>query len=158
MTNDVRMFTGIEVEHNPRLGLKTLFVCGIRSTEFILAMAKQHNCNHIFFGANYSNPKFFDQDWQSMIKEVVQYYPCTMDCELTAIQSVIDLDLHCLENLHIQLRVTVPNVDKLANHRVSIKIDDVIPHTNNGVYVTPLLDHLKGFNDWSVYKQDVYIE
>lgn len=152
------MFVGLEVEHNPRLGYKTLFVCGIRPKEIILKAAKDYDCLHIFFGANYSNPQQFDTDWHTMITAITPYYPCTIDCELTAIESVIELGLHNIENLHIQLRVNVPWLDKLQNNRVSIKIDDIIPHTNKGVFVTPLEDHLKGFNDWSVYKQDFYIE
>ena len=76
-----------------------------------------------------------------MIKTVCEQYVCSIDCELTAIDSFVKLGLNKLENLTVQLRVTVPHVAELTNSRTYIKIDDVKPRTNSGVFVTLLADY-----------------
>ena len=50
--DSVNFFTGVEVEHTPAHGLKTLFVVGVQSFEQITEHL--HGCEHIYFGANMS--------------------------------------------------------------------------------------------------------
>ena len=52
--SNVRMFTGKEIEHTPAHGMQTLFVVGLMPFDAIISTAKQHNCEHIYFGANMS--------------------------------------------------------------------------------------------------------
>ena len=54
--DDVVFFTGIEIERSPAFGLMTLFVVGVHPAEDIIKMAKEKNCEAIYFGANQSFP------------------------------------------------------------------------------------------------------
>ena len=67
-SEDVTFFTGIEIEHTPAYGKKTLFVTGVQSVEQIAINLQ--GCEHIFFGANHSfNPQTYEEHkaWEDMI-------------------------------------------------------------------------------------------
>lgn len=154
-----RMFVGNEVERNGNFNKRTLFVCGVRSVAEIINAAVANNCQHVFFGANYTAPSTFNTQWRDMIAGVCEQYVCSIDCELTAIDSFVKLGLNKLENLTVQLRVTVPHVAELVNSRTYIKIDDVKPRTNTGVYVSLLANYTQlGYTDWDAYSGDSYVE
>jgi hypothetical protein len=73
---EVKFFTGIEVEHTPALGKKTLFVVGVQRVDDIAANIQ--GCEHIYFGANQSFPKIDTNDyvkwtqWENMILPFLQ--------------------------------------------------------------------------------------
>jgi hypothetical protein len=62
--NNVKFFTGTEVEHTPAYGKKTLFVVGLQTAadiqdwldDFALHEDKSMHIEHIYFGANMSFP------------------------------------------------------------------------------------------------------
>ena len=58
--DNIIFFTGVEIEHTPAYGKKTLFVNGVQPVEDI-ALNLQ-GCEHIFFGANHSfNPQSYKE-------------------------------------------------------------------------------------------------
>ena len=71
---DVSFFVGTEVEHTPAFGLRTLFVVGLHDPQIVLQEFNNHNCEHIYFGANQSfppldiNDNFGWRHWEDMIQ------------------------------------------------------------------------------------------
>jgi hypothetical protein len=155
-----RMFVGYEVEHNANFGKKTLFVQGVRSARDILKLARQYECEHVFFGANYSNPQRFDAQWQAMINEVCEYFSATIDIEPQSIESFQEYGLHLITNLQVQIRLTIPKIDQMLNTRTYVKFDDIKPRSNLTVNVIELETIYKDSKQtyWSAYSLDQYIE
>ena len=61
---EVTFFTGIEVEHTPAHGKKTLFVVGVQAVEDIaLNLSRADSIEHIYFGANQSFPDIDVNDY-----------------------------------------------------------------------------------------------
>lgn len=158
--NTNKMFVGNEVEYNSNFGARTLFVQGIRSVDEILANVKLHKCQHVFFCANYTSPEKFTEQWAQMIHEVCQHVNATVDCETSAVASLVALGLDQVERLDIQLRVTVPHAQRLAkNPRVYIKIDDQLPRTGEGVWTMLFANCTQtGFTSWRAYADDEFVE
>ena len=155
-----RMFVGLEVEHNANLGLKTLFVVDLRPADLILSMAQEHECSHVFFGANYSNPDHFTIQWSNMISKVCETLPASIDISPESINSFIQCGLDQIENLQVQIRLTVPHIQKLLNERTYIKLDDQKPRTNLDVRVIKLSEVFDQAQptSWSSYHKDRYVE
>jgi len=155
-----RMFVGIEVEHNANFGKKTLFVVGVRPATDIITAARQQDCEHVFFGANYSNPHRFDTQWQAMIYEVCEYFSATIDIEPDSIESFQEYDLDLITNLCAQIRLTVPHISRMLNARTYVKLDDIRPRTNTTVNVVELETIYKKSRAtaWDAYDLDQYIE
>jgi hypothetical protein len=162
ISEEVIFFTGIEIEHTPAFGKKTLFVTGIQSVESIAL--NLNGCEHIFFGANHSfnpqTPTDWDQ-WQNMIQFFLNKdYLCSLDIPLSAVEEFNDGGLNEYNNFIPQIRVPIPYI-KLWNYNTMIKIDDKdFNATNPGVWTHSLHD-LKDrskFTDWSQYKNDKIIK
>jgi hypothetical protein len=162
VSDNVIFFTGIEIEHTPAFGKKTLFVTGIQPYETI-ALNLQ-GCEHIFFGANHSfNPTTWQEwhDWEEMIEFFLQKdYLCSLDIPLSAVEQFNDGGLNSYNNFIPQIRVPIPYV-KLWNYNTMLKIDDKdFNATNPGVWshsLHTLMDR-KNFTDWSQYKNDTIIK
>ena len=160
--SNVQFFTGVEVEHTPAFGKKTLFVTGIHPVEEI-ALNLQ-GCEHIFFGANHSyNPKTTDEwdAWEKMILFFLDKdYLCSLDIPLNAVEEFHDGGLCESDNFIPQIRIPIPYI-KLWNYNTMLKIDDKdFKATNPGVWSHSLHD-LKDrskFTDWSQYKNDEIIK
>lgn len=158
VAEDVIFFTGIEVEHTPAYGMKTLFVVGVQSVEHI-ALNLQ-GCQHIFFGANHSfNPQTSEEwkSWENMITHYLDMgYLCSLDIPLSAVEEFNDGPLNDYDNFIPQIRVPIPYI-KLWNYNTMLKIDDKdFKATNPGVWTHSLHD-LKDrskFTSWDKYKND----
>ena len=169
---DIKFFVGIEVEKTPAFGLKTLFVTGVQDWEEILEYYNEHDCKHIFFGANHSfnpenilnNQSLYDyyKEWEDMIEEFLKEgYLCTLDIPLSAANgSFHDGGLCEYENFIPQIRVPLPYT-KLWNYNAMVKIDDKdFKATNPGVWCHSLHDLLdrEKFTDWYSYGKDKVIK
>jgi hypothetical protein len=162
VSDNVIFFTGIEIEHTPAFGKKTLFVTGIQSYASIAENLQ--GCEHIFFGANHSyNPTTYQEwhDWEEMIEFFLQKdYLCSLDIPLSAVEEFNDGGLNSYDNFIPQIRVPIPYV-KLWNYNTMIKIDDKdFKATNPGVWshsLHKLMDR-NNFTDWSQYKNDKVIK
>jgi len=159
---DVQFFTGIEVEHTPAYGLKTLFVTGVHSIEEIAL--NLNGAEHIFFGANHSfnpqSPEEWDA-WQDMIQFFLDKdYLCSLDIPLSAVEEFNDGGLNESDNFIPQIRVPIPYI-KLWNYNTMLKIDDKdFKATNPGVWSHSLhnLQDRSKFTSWDAYKNDKVIK
>ena len=160
--DDAVFFTGIEIEHTPAYGKKTLFVTGVQPTDDIAA--RLQGCEHIFFGANHSyNPQnnLEHQRWESMITFFLDKgYLCSLDIPINQVEEFNDSGLCERNNFIPQIRVPVPYI-KLWNYNTMIKIDDKgFNATNPGVWSHSLhklmdRDH---FTSWDQYKNDEIVK
>ena len=159
---NVQFFTGIEVEHTPAYGLKTLFVTGVHPVEEIAL--NLNGAEHIFFGANHSfnpqSPKEWDA-WQDMIQFFLDKdYLCSLDIPLSAVEEFNDGGLNESDNFIPQIRVPIPYI-KLWNYNTMLKIDDKdFKATNPGVWSHSLhtLQDRSKFTPWDAYKNDKVIK
>ena len=160
--DNIIFFTGIEIEHTPAYGKKTLFVTGVQLVEHI-ALNLQ-GCEHIFFGANHSyNPQTYEEHkaWEEMIRFFLDKdYLCSLDIPINQVEEFHESGLCEHDNFIPQIRVPIPYV-KLWNYNTMLKIDDKdFKATNPGVWshsLHTLMDRSK-FTDWSQYKNDEIIK
>lgn len=158
----VTFFTGIEIEHTPAYGKKTLFVTGVQSVESI-ALNLQ-GCEHIFFGANHSfDPTGYDEhkQWEEMIYFFLKKdYLCSLDIPFNQIEEFHESGYCEYDNFIPQIRIAIPYI-RLWNYNTMLKIDDKdFKATNPGVWshsLHTLMDR-KNFTDWSQYKNDEIIK
>ena len=156
--DNIIFFTGVEIEHTPAYGKKTLFVNGVQPVEDI-ALNLQ-GCEHIFFGANHSfNPQSYEEHkaWENMILFFLEKeYLCSLDIPINQVEEFHESGYCEYNNFIPQIRVPIPYV-KLWNYNTMLKIDDKdFKATNPGVWshsLHTLMDRSK-FTDWDQYKQD----
>ena len=157
----VRFFHGIEVEHTPAFGKKTLFVVGVQSVEHIAL--NLHGAEHIYFGANMSfpNPDTNDykawQPWERMIKFFLDNgYLCTLDIDVKSTEGLVESGLVEENNFIPVISVKLPYA-QLLGYNATIKIDDKdFAASNPGVWCHSLheLKDRSKFTDWSKYTKD----
>lgn len=155
-------FTGIEIEHTPAYGKKTLFVVGLQDPKKILTYYNAHSCEHIFFGANHSYEIETNRTtWSAMIRFFLdQGTLCSLDIPITAAEDFLEDGLVEYDNFIPQLRVVIPYI-KQWNYNTMVKIDDKdFKASNPGVWSHSLHDLMnrEKFTDWSKYKLDTIIE
>jgi hypothetical protein len=165
--NDVVFFTGVEIEHTPAYGKKTLFVVGIHPSAVIAAMAMQNQCEHIYLGANQSfdlplrgeSMAYHDAciAWERMAKGLLDNkFLVTLDFDVCYVESVLEMSLAEHSNFIPQVSVKIPYARQLG-YNACIKIDDKdFKASNEGVWVHQLHDLMARdkFTDWSAYGKD----
>jgi hypothetical protein len=165
---NVKFFSGVEVERTPAFGKQTLFVVGIQSTQeihdwiddFASYLDQSRHIEHIFFGANHSfspaTPEEWDA-WQSMIEHFLRKgHLCSLDIPITHVEEFNEGPLCDYRNFVPQIRVSIPYT-KLWNYNTMLKIDDKdFDATNPGVWCHSLhnLMDRRVFTDWSAYSKD----
>jgi hypothetical protein len=164
--DDVKFFTGVEVEKTPAYGKSTLFVTGLNDPSTINEHINGET--HIFFGANHSFDPALQQhsadyyeEWEKMITPFLDDgFLCSLDIPLNAAEEFLEGPLVEYENFIPQIRVPIPHI-KLWNYNTMLKIDDKgFKETNPGVWchsLHELMDREK-FTDWSRYGLDRIIE
>jgi hypothetical protein len=167
--DNITLFTGVEVEHTPAFGLKTLFVTGLYNIDQIETIYITENCQHIFFGANHSFSPSLNlpedvrqwEQWDNMImyflhKDIL----CSLDIPLSHAEMFLEGPMVECNNFIPQIRVPLPYA-KQWNYNTMIKIDDKdFKATNPGVWshsLHTLMDRSK-FTDWSQYKNDEIVK
>jgi hypothetical protein len=160
---DVKYFVGEEVEVTPAFNLTTLFVVGVLDPEEITAIATQHECDHVYFGANQSFDGDNIGDWERMISHVLRLgFWATLDLDVKYCQdsgSWLNY-LNTYDHFITQISVKIPNLTKY-NNNATIKIDDIdFRATNPGVWCHKLenLTGEEGFTDWNQYGNDKIIK
>jgi hypothetical protein len=167
VAEDVMFFTGIEIEKTPAYGKKTLFVVGLQDAQVIINLAKNYDCEHIYFGANQSFPKLAWDDsvnwseWEDMIAECIEAgYLCTLDLDVSQIEGLVEGRLIEYRNFIPQISVKLPYL-QLLGYNATIKIDDInFNATNHGVWCHSLhsLTDRKNFTGWNEYTKDEIIK
>jgi len=159
---DVKFFTGVEVEKTPAYGKNTLFVVGVQSVDDIACHLQNYTrgIEHIFFGANHSFDPQNNLDWsrwEGMVGSCLyRGYLCSQDIPNTAVAGFNDTGLCEFNNFIPQIRVSVPYT-KLWNYNTMLKIDDVdFDATNPGVWTHSLhsLMSRDTFTSWDQYSKD----
>jgi len=160
---DIRYFVGTEVEHTPAYGMPTLFVVGVQSAESILTLARNHQCEHIYFGANQSFPNLAVNDgaewakWEMMIYHFLEKeHLCTLDIDVTCTEGLLEAGFVEYHNFIPMISVKLPYIFQLG-YNATIKLDDRdFKSTNPGVWCHQLHNLLdrKVFTDWSKYTKD----
>jgi len=164
---DVTFFIGTEVEHTPAYGMKTLFVVGVHDEQVIITLAKNNNCNHIYFGANQSfgtdgvNDIGTWRPWEDMIKGCLDAdFWCTLDFDVSEAEGLLESGLTENRRFIPQISVKLPYLTQLG-YNATIKIDDKdFDATNPGVWCLPLsaCTQRKYFTNWDCYTQDEIIK
>ena len=114
---NVKFFHGIEVEHTPAHGKRTLFVVGIQSTDDIA----QHldGCDHIYFGANMSFPKLTTdapgwKNWGDMIVPFLKLgYWCTLDIDVSCVEGLCEGGMPEYSTFISMISVKLPYIQQL---------------------------------------------
>ena len=163
---NVRFFTGMEVEKTPAYGLRTLFVTGLNDPSIIRDNIDDQK--HIFFGANHSFDPASEQhsadyyeEWEKMIEPFLKEgLFCSLDIPLNAAEEFLEGPLVEYDRFIPQIRVPIPYV-KLWNYNTMLKIDDKgFEATNPGVWchsLHDLMDRSK-FTEWNDYKNDKIVD
>jgi hypothetical protein len=160
--DNIDFFTGVEVEHTPAYGMRTLFVVGVHDQLEVLRQAEDNNVDHIYFGANQSFPSAKVDwvnwsEWTNMILRCLgQKYLCTLDLDVAHVEGLLDSPLVEYHNFIPVISVKLPYLAQLG-YNATIKLDDKdFAATNPGVWCHSLHD-LKNrnvFTDWSKYTKD----
>jgi len=157
-------FLGKEVELTPALGLKTLFVVGLQSSESITAMlcdpymSVGGEVTHIYFGANHSfDPQDQFHRWESVIGSMLDRgYWCTLDFDVKHTNTVAQSSLNQYNTFIPMISVKMPHTQRL-NYNTVVKIDDIdFAATNPGVWCHSLheLRSRDNFTVWGRYRDD----
>jgi hypothetical protein len=160
--NNVKFFTGTEVEHTPAFGMKTLFVVGLQSA--ISIEEQLDGCEHIYFGADMSfptsirtNDSVFWTPWENLIKHfLLRGYQCTLDIDVSQVEGLLESGLCEHNNFIPMISVKIPYIRQLG-YNATVKIDDKdFAATNPGVWCHSLhtLQKRSVFTDWSKYTKD----
>lgn len=167
VTSDITFFVGTEVEKTPAFGKRTLFVVGVHDSQIITSLAKNNDCEHIYFGANQSFPKLaFDdaegwKNWEDMIAECIEEgFLCTLDLDVTQVEGLVEGRLVEYRNFIPQISVKLPYL-QLLGYNATIKLDDInFNATNHGVWCHSLHDLTKRkyFTSWNEYGKDEIIK
>jgi hypothetical protein len=164
-SEDIILFTGVEVEKTPAFGLKTLFVTGIQDDDDIFDCYHKNKCKHIFFGANHSYNPVTEEDfdnWETYITQFLKEgYMCSLDIPSTInLEWFLEGGLIEYDNFIPQLRVVIPYIEQW-NYNTMVKIDDKgFEQSNPGVWchsLHDLMDRSK-FTNWSKYKDDIPVD
>jgi hypothetical protein len=158
---NVKFFTGIEVEHTPAFGKKTLFVVGVQSADAIAL--NLNGADHIYFGANMSFPRLGINDssgwreWEDMIQFFLDKgYLCTLDIDVSCAEGLLESSLCEHNNFIPMISVKLPYIRQLG-YNATIKLDDKdFSATNPGVWCHSLhtLQNPNKFTPWSKYTKD----
>ena len=169
VADSITFFTGIEIEKTPAYGMKTLFVTDVQDPYVIMELARNHSCQHIYFGANQSFPKLEVNDaeqwrlWEDMIYvclDADDEFWCTLDLDVAQVEGLLESGLVEKRQFIPQLSVKLPYLQQLG-YNATIKIDDKdFKATNPGVWchnLHDLLDRNK-FTSWDQYGKDEIIK
>ena len=154
-------FIGPEVEHTQTFSMKTLFVVGPRNKEQTLEFAKEHDCKHVYLGANktFQKNKRFIELAEYLIDNRLKV---TIDYPVTAHEWVLEnwpAELLNHKDFIPMISVEIPKVETFAKNAV-VKVDDTGMNENNsGVWTLPVNEILDSnrYTPWSEYVNDEVI-
>ena len=165
--DNVSLFIGTEIEHTPAFRKRTLFVVGVQDSQIIQQVAKNNNCEHIYFGANQSFPNIESNDgdawrgWEVMVHDCLEAgWLCTLDLDIRQAEGLLESSLVEFHNFIPTISVKLPYI-KQYGYNAILKIDDKdFAATNPGVWCHSLHDLQKRevFTDWSQYTKDEVIQ
>jgi len=159
---DVKVFTGKEVEHTPAYGLQTLFLARNDLTyDQIKELCVNHDVEAVYFGANRSFLNNIANQPLQINKLLNDGYFVTIDY-----QYAIHNEVKKRYSAVWQHEKFIPFCSVIFEHseedkKICFKIDDIdFNKTNTGVWTMSMEDFKSkaGFTKWDEYKQDEPIE
>jgi len=161
-SKSVGVFSGLEIEHTPALGLQTLFLARNDLTcDQIIELCEWSNAKAVYYGANRCYIHGHLMQVTQMEKLIAKGYYVTVDYPHNIHAEVKEKFKTLWKNpLFIPFcSVIFPNSED--DDQLCIKVDDVdFKATGPGVW-TMSMNHFKqsaGFTSWDEYKQDEPIE
>jgi len=158
---NVDYFIGVEVEHTPMKGERTLFVVGVKPIEEIVL--KVNNLRHIYLGTSQSFTPQTYEDWKSwdhMIKGLLELgYWVTLDFDASYARDFHEEGWSENDRFIPMISVKLPYIG-LFNYNTTVKIDDTTwGDTNPGVWTHSLhsLMDRSNFTSWDKYTEDTPI-
>ena len=157
--NSADFFTGMEVEHTPVHGKKTLFVIGIQPVDEIVRRAQAQQVDHVYLGANmsYEPDEAYDEMIFPLLKEG---YWVTLDFDIKDVEWVLESGYTEHRRFIPMISAKLPYVD-LLGYNACLKIDDKdFDRSNPGVWVHRVHDlrNPAVFTNWDLYSKDNVIE
>ena len=160
--DDIKVFSGVEIEHTPAYGLQTLFLARNDLTfDQIQELAVLSNAEAIYYGANRSYIHSHFQQVLQVIKFIEHGYYVTVDYPYELHQLVSQK--YALTWKHKKFipfcSIIMPNSEEDTS--LYFKIDDIdFNKTNPGVWTMGMKDFKdkSGYTKWEDYKKDEPIE
>ena len=156
--DNVKVFSGLEVEHTPAYGLQTLFLARNDLTfDQIQELAVLSNVEAIYYGANKSYMHNHYQQVPQIIKLLEHGYYVTVDYPFELHQLVSQKFALCWKNPKFIPFCSIVFPDSEEDSSLYFKIDDSdFNKTNPGVWTMGMKDFKSkaGYTKWDDYKQD----
>jgi hypothetical protein len=160
--NDVKVFSGLEIEHTPAYGLQTLFLARNDLTfDQIQELAVLSNAEAIYYGANRSYMHNHYMQIPQIVKFLEQGYYVTVDYPYEMHQLVGQKFALCWKDPKFIPFCSIIMPDSNEDTSLCFKIDDIdFNKTNPGVWTMSMKDFKEkaGYTSWDQYKKDEPIE
>ena len=160
-SEEVGVFTGIEVEHTPAYGLQTLFLARNDLTfESIKELAEFGSVKAIYYGANRSYMHNHGLQLAQIMKFLKEGYYVTVDYPYAIHEQVKEKFKSIWKKEKFIPFCSVIFPDSEEDDNLCFKIDDVdFNKTNPGVWTMTMNEFKQssGFTSWKEYKKDTPI-
>ena len=159
---EVKIFTGLEIEHTLAYGKKTLFLATNNlSIDEILTLATSNGCEAVYYGANRTFMPQIETHLFQIKKLLDNGYYVTIDYPYVDHKEIKKrFSLIWNEPRFIPFcSVIFENSDD--DQQLHFKIDDVtFRHSNPGVWTMSMQEFKRksGFTDWDQYSKDEIIK
>lgn len=155
-SDGVKYFIGVEIEHIPSYGLKTLFIATPEIDLHHIRSLLDKQVEAVYFGANHVF-RTSEVDSQSIFRFASEYP--NMKIVLDIPSDKWNKRLSDLEEIPDNITVIVScEVRKSSAKNVFVKIDDSgFRETNPGVWIVDPNNNTIKFNDWENYGNDTII-
>ena len=162
LKDDVKVFSGFEVEHTPAYGLQTLFLARNDLTfDQIQELAVLSNAEAIYYGANRSYMHSHFQQVLQVIKFIEHGYYVTVDYPFELHQLVSQKYALTWKHEKFIPFCSIIMSNSEEDTSLCFKIDDIdFNKTNPGVWTMSMKDFKSkaGYTKWDDYKKDEPIE
>ena len=160
--NNVKVFSGLEIEHTPAYGKQTLFLARNDLTfDQIQELAVLSNAEAIYYGANRSYIHSYFQQVLQVIKFIEHGYYVTVDYPFELHQMVSQKYALTWKHEKFIPFCSIIMPDSEEDTSLCFKIDDVdFNKTNPGVWTMSMKNFKSkaGYTVWDDYKKDEPIE
>ena len=158
VSENIRVFSGIEIEHTPAYGKRTLFLARNDLTvDQIKEFAHTNNCEAIYYGANRTYMHSHGMQLSQIQTLLKEGFWITVDYPF-ALHLAVKQKFNSVWNNPKFIpfcSLIFPDTEQDSN--LCFKVDDVdFNKTNPGVWTMSMTDFKKqaGFTQWDEYKKD----
>ena len=156
--DNIKVFSGVEIEHTPAYGKQTLFLARNDLTfDQIQELAVLSNAEAIYYGANRSYIHSYFQQVLQVIKFIEHGYYVTVDYPFELHQMVSQKYALTWKHEKFIPFCSIIMPDSEEDTSLYFKIDDIdFNKTNPGVWTMSMKDFKEkaGYTKWDDYKRD----